>query len=206
MGTSRAFGPHRAWTDAELQLVKLYYAMTPFAELENMLPGRPRRVIQSKANALGLRRDVRRTKTATERREAKRLQMAQRRVDFPDVFRDQMARHRAKNRDAINERRRMEHRTRIFWTRALRLPGITARDLARMWKAQRGLCALSGEKLGRDAEVDHKIPLARSGGHELSNLQWVTPQANRAKRDLTDHEFQLLCERCAAWIGRRQQP
>jgi len=75
--------------------------------------------------------------------------------------------------------------------------------LARLWKEQRGLCALSGEKMGRDAEIDHKMPRARGGTDYIGNLQWVTPIANMAKRDLTDAEFAELCRTCARWIGER---
>ena len=79
----------------------------------------------------------------------------------------------------------------------------TASDLAKLWKAQRGLCALTGRKMDRSAQVDHKLPLARGGKDDLSNLQWTTAEANRAKRDLTDIEFHALCTDSVRWIGQR---
>lgn len=80
----------------------------------------------------------------------------------------------------------------------------TARDFAKLWKDQRGKCALSGYFItSANAQIDHALPITRGGGHELANLQWVTNAVNRAKHNLTDREFLDLCNRVASWIGRR---
>ena len=139
-------------------------------------------------------------KTRTRKREY----MASLRMEKPNEIRAYQSAYRSKHRERINAKTRENTAKRIFWARALRLRnGISARDLARLWKEQRGRCALSGDKLGRDAEIDHKTPRAKGGKDRLDNLQWVTPIANRAKRDLTDAEFLRLCINCARWIGER---
>lgn len=85
---------------------------------------------------------------------------------------------------------------RFFWSRAMKLRGenrATFRELAALWKLQRGLCALTGRRLDRFAQLDHVKPKARGGGDELANLRWVCIAANLAKRDLSDDEFFQLC-------------
>ncbi len=85
---------------------------------------------------------------------------------------------------------------RFFYGRSINLRGpgkATARDLAALWKAQRGLCALTGRRLDRTAEIDHIIPKVRGGAHKIGNLRWVVKDANRAKRDLLDADFIALC-------------
>ena len=76
-------------------------------------------------------------------------------------------------------------------------------ELARLWKAQKGRCALTGARLDRTAELDHVLPKTRGGKDNIGNLRWVTHQVNFAKRDLTDEEFIILCGDVMRWIGRR---
>ena len=136
-------------------------------------------------------------------RKRKREHMAKKRIQDPKRMRAVSRAFHKKHKDRINEQRRGHHVTRLFWTRALKFRGITATDLAKLWKTQRGLCALTCRKLDRTAQVDHKLPLARGGPDELTNLQWTTAEANRAKRDLTDVEFHALCLDAVRWIGKR---
>jgi 5-methylcytosine-specific restriction endonuclease McrA len=72
--------------------------------------------------------------------------------------------------------------------------------LSRAWYNQRGRCAYTGKKLGRDAQVDHKIPLSRGGTNDASNLHWVTADANQVKRTMTHDEFIAICSDIAAYI------
>lgn len=72
--------------------------------------------------------------------------------------------------------------------------------LSRAWYNQRGRCAYTGKRLGRDAQVDHKIPVSRGGTNDASNLHWVTPAANFVKRDKTHDEFVALCVDIAHYI------
>ena len=203
MGKVRKHSPHVFWTANEVEVLKEHYASLPIAELLEKLPGRSIRIIQCKANGLGLVRIKPEKRTPEQIREAKRKHMAEKRAANPEAARAYQNVNRAKNKDRINAERRSHHITRLFWTRALKFRGVTAFDLAKIWRKQRGLCALTGRKMDRSAQVDHKMPLARGGSDDLSNLQWTTPEANRAKRDLTDIEFHALCMDAARWIGER---
>ena len=74
----------------------------------------------------------------------------------------------------------------------------STRDLSKglmmIWKEQRGLCALSGRKLDRSAHIDHILPRSRGGSNKLSNLQFLAPEVNVAKSNMTDEEFIKLCQ------------
>lgn len=203
MGDKRIFGAHVRWSVAEIEVLTRLYPAAPRNEITAALPSRGMRVIESKANSLGLTRVKAPTRTPDQAREAKRKHMADRRLADPDALKAYQAQHRSKHRERFNAERRAAHKSRIFWTRALRLRGITAEDLASLWKQQRGLCALTGRKLGRTAQIDHRLPLARGGTDDIENLQWTTAEANRAKRDLTDDEFMALCIDSVRWIGAR---
>lgn len=101
-----------------------------------------------------------------------------------------------RNRAKIMENHRAYYARRFFWAKSIKLRGkgkATAEQLARLWKAQRGCCALTGRRLDRTAQVDHKLPRARGGGDAATNLQWLCADANYAKRALTDAEFVALC-------------
>ena len=161
------------------------------------------KMAQSKASVMGLAREPKPQRTPDEVREAKRRHMADRRAANPDAVRQYQREYQRTTSRERNARLRAIHARRLFWSRALRLKAITARDLAALWKSQRGLCALTGRKLDRTAEIDHRLPKTRGGGDEITNLQWVTREANRAKRDLTDEEFHALCSDVMRWIGHR---
>ena len=203
MGASRAWAPHRRWTDVEESVLREQYATARLDELEALLPGRSRRMIQCKANGMGLVRQRDPKRTPDQVRSAKRDQMAKKRAEAPDVVRAKQRQWVEQNRDRLNAKRREWHGARFFYARAKRVPGTTALQLWSLWKKQRGLCALTGERLDRTAELDHKLPKARGGNHSINNLQWVTAKVNRAKRDLTDAEFLVLCESVVRWIGER---
>jgi len=80
---------------------------------------------------------------------------------------------------------------------------VTPADLMRLWWQQRGKCALSGRKLGRDAHLDHVVPKARGGSSGIDNLRWVDPQINVMRGHMDDKVFADLCAQVAEWIGRR---
>jgi uncharacterized Zn finger protein (UPF0148 family) len=128
------------------------------------------------------------------------------------------ARQDPKKREAMNARRRenpkfrergreygKELRTKHFfkWRARNWGFGVTARELAQLWKSQRGRCALSGRKLERDAHLDHILPVSLGGYGKLDNLRWVDPWANGARGNLSDLEFMERCKQVAEWIGRR---
>lgn len=206
MGKVRKHSPHVRWTDAEVAVLLEHYPSAPNGELAALLPGRNLRVIQCKANGLGLVRQRAPARTPEEVRAAKREQMARRRAADPDAARAYHRERHHKNHEANKAKMRAYIRRRFFWTKAMKLRGddrATARDLAALWKAQRGRCALTGRRLDRSAQLDHRTPKARGGGDQIANLQWLCEAANLAKRDLTDAEFTALCADVMAWIGRR---
>ena len=68
------------------------------------------------------------------------------------------------------------------------------RSILALLEIQGHLCALSGIRLDIDnAELDHKIPVARGGTNDLSNLQWIHKEINRAKGTMTNDEFIEVC-------------
>lgn len=145
-------------------------------------------------------------KNAEKIRERKRLSMANVRAKDPDKARAYRNAYHAQNREERTAKMREYAGRRFFWTKSMKLRGegrATYKQLAALWKKQRGLCALTGRRLGQSAQLDHKLPKARGGEDDISNLQWVCEEANMAKRDLTDTEFAWLCSDVMAWIGKR---
>jgi hypothetical protein len=68
-------------------------------------------------------------------------------------------------------------------------------ELKALFELQGERCAYTGVVLvpGKNAGIDHRIPITRGGTSEIANLQWVTIQINRIKNDLTHDEFLALC-------------
>lgn len=97
---------------------------------------------------------------------------------------------------------------RFFWGKAMKLRGserATTEEIAALWKRQRGKCALTGRRLDRSAQLDHKTPKTRGGADCIDNLQWLCEEANMAKRAMTDAEFISLCGDVMRHIGNRIQ-
>lgn len=205
MGQIRAFSPHIKWTDAEIAILfDGYSSEMPIEILLERLPGRSISQIQNKANGLGLKRPKPSPMTIEQKREGKRLHMAKRRQTNADEVRQYNRNYYQANRDKRREQLRQYQKRRFFWMRANKLTGITAKDLAKLWKQQRGFCALTGERLTREnAQVDHILPKTRGGTDAIENLRWVTQTVNYCKRNLTDAEFYALCENVMQWIGLR---
>ena len=68
-------------------------------------------------------------------------------------------------------------------------------ELARLWKQQRGVCAVTGRRLDKqNAQIDHIIPKKSGGSNAIDNLRWVHRDVNYAKRDLSDEAFIRLCQ------------
>jgi 5-methylcytosine-specific restriction endonuclease McrA len=195
-----------AWQANELELLRQHYPTTPWSDLLVIFPSRTPRKLRDKANRMGLVRYRPPARTADEVRAAKREHMARRRAQDPDAARAYQRHRHQMNRERIRLQLRAYFGRRFFWARASRLRGhgrATAADLARLWRRQRGLCALTGRRLDRSAQIDHILPKARGGGDQATNLRWVCSQVNIAKRHMTDDEFFGLCADVMAWIGRR---
>ena len=72
---------------------------------------------------------------------------------------------------------------------------ISAFDLWKILKKQRMLCALTGRKLtNENISLDHITPVSLGGKTEISNLQFVTLGANRAKGIMSNTELLSLCQ------------
>ena len=204
MGSKRNFGCHVRWTDDEKQTLATHYPSSSWEVITDLLPGRTVKQIQGAANLLGLKRPKPPKMSEAERLEKKRVWAAKRREENPELCREQQRNYHIRNRERQTEQMRLYAKRRFFWNRARGLKGAgkaTTKDLASLWKTQRGLCALTGRKLDRDAQLDHRLPRARGGSDEISNLRWVCKEVNLAKRDLTDDEFYHLCADMMMWAG-----
>ncbi len=130
-------------------------------------------------------------------RKTKREYMARKRAADPVAARRYQMEAYQKNRDARTEKMRHYYAKRFFWGRAMKLRGqgrATPAQLSKLWKRQRGRCALTGRKLKRAAQLDHIIPKARGGSDGIENLRWVCEEVNILKRHLMDSEFFQLCQ------------
>ncbi len=109
--------------------------------------------------------------------------------------------HYAASKEARKDVRKAHLKKRWFYARGVNLRGpgrARAKDLAALWKRQRGCCALTGRRLDRTAEMDHIIPRVRGGSDKIENLRWVCRDANRAKQYMLDADFFALCRDVAA--------
>ena len=140
-------------------------------------------------------------------RKRKRESMARKRAADPQAARDYRNDYHARNRDKRTAKMREYYARRFFWGRAMKLRGkgrANAADLSRLWRHQRGLCALTGRRLTRhNAHLDHITAKARGGSDEAANLRWLCTEANLALRELSDAEFLSLCSDVMSWIGER---
>lgn len=76
--------------------------------------------------------------------------------------------------------------TRSYWKR-----------LKLLLENQNYKCALTGDNISFESEIelDHILPVTRGGSNDLSNVRWVTKEANRLKQNLTDIELKELCKK-----------
>lgn len=60
-------------------------------------------------------------------------------------------------------------------------------------------CALTNDPIAlHNMELDHIIPKSKGGSNVITNLRWVTKEANRAKSCLSDEDFISLCHKVIA--------
>lgn len=119
-----------------------------------------------------------------------------------DSHRAAIKRWRDKNKDRVKQVERERSKRRFFQRRASASVCRTKQgDIKQLttaifwlWHKQRGRCALTGKRLDRTAELDHIIPVSKGGKNEPSNLQWLAPEINQCKNDLTDQEFIAICK------------
>lgn len=114
--------------------------------------------------------------------------------------------YREKFPEKIKEAHKKYTAKRFFYHRANNLKlrhvgeqSASTKELASLWKEQRGLCAVTGRRLTKaNAQLDHIIPLVEGGVGARFNLRWVHRDVNYAKRDLSDAAFLQLCKEVAA--------
>ena len=152
---------------------------------------------------MGLERLKTPARSQAEVREAKRVHMARRRKENPEAARLYARQNHAANRERRNQALREAHGRRLFWSRALRLKGITPQQLAALWRRQRGRCAITGRRLDRSAQVDHVTSRARGGTDDIENLRWTCAVANLLKREMSDEELVALCSEVLGHLGQR---
>jgi 5-methylcytosine-specific restriction endonuclease McrA len=143
-----------------------------------------------------------------ETRKAKREHMARKRAENPEKIKEYQLNRHYKNHEKNKAIMRAYASKRFFWVKAMKLRGegrATTKQIASLWKKQKGLCALTGAKLDRTSQLDHILPKSKGGIDYIENLQWLSQKANLAKRDLTDDEFIDLCASVMHWIGMRIQ-
>lgn len=195
------------WADHEIEVIQSHYRKGDWKDILRLLPGRTRSQVQNKAYGLGIIRHREPARTPEHVLAAKREQMAERRRADPDAARAYSRRYHHRNREKQTAKMRHYYGRRFFWARSckLRQEGkADFRQLAALWKAQRGRCALTGRRLTRDnAQLDHIVPKVKGGGDEIGNLRWLCIEANMAKRDMTDEQFIALCAEVTAFIGER---
>lgn len=70
----------------------------------------------------------------------------------------------------------------------------TTEELVSLWKKQDGKCAVLGTPIipGRNAELDHIVPIGKGGGGGIENLRYVHGWFNRMKWRSTDEELKSL--------------
>ena len=105
----------------------------------------------------------------------------------------------------LSNNAKKHRRTHFFDKKARTLKNYSvgfAKQLAFLWKQQRGLCKLTGERLNREnSEIDHIIPKSKGGTNEITNLRWLLSDVNQAKRALSDEDFLSLCKKVVNWAG-----
>jgi 5-methylcytosine-specific restriction endonuclease McrA len=93
---------------------------------------------------------------------------------------------------------------REFWTEVVKCSDLVkeirtpkrrfwlAEVIQELYEKQGGKCALSGEPLETNFEVDHIIPISYGGGNERSNLRLVNRGPNRSRGNRGTNPGDLL--------------
>jgi len=87
------------------------------------------------------------------------------------------------------KRRRSERRALLA---AARVDGLTNKDLATKVNAQGGQCHWGPHPHGENYHLDHVMPIALGGGHNLDNLVASCPSCNQAKSAMHPEDWVAL--------------
>jgi len=68
--------------------------------------------------------------------------------------------------------------------------------LKELFYGQDERCYLSGRKLipGKNASIDHIVPISKEKKYKIENLRWCDNQVNHAKNNMRSDEFIALCK------------
>ena len=84
---------------------------------------------------------------------------------------------------------------------------LTIAQLEKLYRSQKGKCALSGTfiYLGSRRRTNASLDRINSDGHyTLGNVQWVSKAANMARGSMTVDEFVKLCEQVTQHRSRKR--
>lgn len=94
-----------------------------------------------------------------------------------------------------------------IWTLRDRHKGqeiATVAQVAALFEQQQRICPLTGRALTLDnAQLDHIVPFSRGGPGTIDNLRWVHEDANQAKSNMSDRDFDAVCVDRAKVLGMR---
>jgi len=83
---------------------------------------------------------------------------------------------------------------------------VTAKRLMQLIETQGYRCALSGRPLTPEtASIDHIVPVARGGTHDMSNVWIVDHRVNLAKGVMTTEEFVAMCREVVEYQNGKSQ-
>lgn len=95
------------------------------------------------------------------------------------------AEYQKQHPDQVNEYSRRRHAKK----KGVSVAAIRQEDLSSLLLAQGGRCRYCKAMLGRDKELDHRIPISRGGAHALENVCWACRDCNRRKGVRPESEF-----------------
>lgn len=137
------------------------------------------------------------------RREANWRARREARAKNPNVTAEERSRRDRKKRDrCVVARRGLLNRAGPAGAKA------STPELRALWAAQDGKCALTGLPIAGVPHLDHIVPASAGGSHTIDNLQWVSAEANMAKRDKSVAEFEewLLAAADSLRAKRKERP
>ena len=77
--------------------------------------------------------------------------------------------------------------------RQVRTAPIAKKQILELFDKQRGRCAICSKKLGKQWHIDHILPLAKGGAHEVLNFQLTCPPCNMSKK--AEHPIDYMQKR-----------